>query len=288
MALSASFNNLWTDTNFQGRVQAVIVDEAHCIDEWGGDKFRPVYRKLSKLRDYTGQETKTFDIIWRDLEMGHRPFWGIDVGCARPNLTYLTRILQNTENPVLDILNILPKILDASTLREAIDKALLYFPSEAACRLAVRTLRKVLPPHLRDYVMPYSSDGSDEGKAACWQGFMDGKIRIICATDAAGMGCNVPDVRYSIIFSSPRTLSVLSQRWGRAGRDRNLAGVCILLVPEWAYRPIVPAVNPAIQRVKGKAMVKEEPKRDATQRANLNTGIEAFINSAQNNGQYYI
>lgn len=78
MALSASFNNLWTDTNFRGRVQAVIVDEAHCIDEWGGDEFRPVYRKLSKLRDYTGQEvpfvactatceTKTFDIIWRDL-----------------------------------------------------------------------------------------------------------------------------------------------------------------------------------------------------------------------------
>jgi superfamily II DNA helicase RecQ len=51
---------------------------------------------------------------------------------------------------------------------------------------------------------------------------MSGCIHILCATDAAGMGCNVPDVRYSVIFGCPKSLSVIAQRWGRAACDRAL------------------------------------------------------------------
>jgi hypothetical protein len=89
--------------------------------------------------------SKTFNIIWQSLGFGHWPFWGIDVGCGRPNLLFLTQALENTTNPVLDVLNILPQVLDANTPRKAINKSLFYFDSEEACRLAVRTLRKVLP-----------------------------------------------------------------------------------------------------------------------------------------------
>ncbi|KAF8581625.1 hypothetical protein K439DRAFT_1353468, partial [Ramaria rubella] len=71
---------------------AVIVDEGHCIDEWG-EEFREEYCLLQQLRSYTGFEipivtclatmpTKTFDIVWESLQFGHRPFWGIDVGTA--------------------------------------------------------------------------------------------------------------------------------------------------------------------------------------------------------------
>ncbi|KII94571.1 hypothetical protein PLICRDRAFT_78736, partial [Plicaturopsis crispa FD-325 SS-3] len=224
-----------------------ITDEAHCVDEWGDEDFRPDYRKLDTLRNFTGQEipfvactatssTSTFDVIWKTLGFGYRPFWGIDVGSDRPNLLYLTRTLINTKNPVLDALHVLPTILNADTTREAISKCLFYFDSEAACRLAVRTLRKCLPAHLRDCVQAFSSDLSEEGKQKCWDGFSSGRIRIVCATDAAGMGCNVPDVRYSIIFGCPKSLAVIAQRWGRAGRDRLTAATCILLVPSWAFR----------------------------------------------------
>ena len=41
MALSESFYKLWKDSNFRKRLTAVIVDEAHCIDEWGEDDFPP-------------------------------------------------------------------------------------------------------------------------------------------------------------------------------------------------------------------------------------------------------
>lgn len=296
MALSDSFTKLWKDSRFRGKLQAIFVDEAHCVDEWSGDEFRPLYRQLNTLRNYTGQEvpfvactatcsSKTFDVIWETLGFGHRPFWGLDIGSRRHNLTYLTRVLQNPTNPVLDILNILPAVLNAATLREAIDKAILYFPSEGACRLAIRTLRKVLPEHLRDCVQPFSSDGSEAGKAQTWDQFMTGKIRILCATDAAGMGCNVPDIRYSVVIGLPETLSVLAQRWGRAARNRTMDGTCLLLVPEWAFRPTPPVLGLAVQRAKGQAKVKVEKKTWTTQRANLDSKVEAFINAASDNSK---
>ncbi|KAJ7159123.1 hypothetical protein C8R43DRAFT_882386, partial [Mycena crocata] len=59
--------------------------------------------------------------------------------------------------------------------------------------------------------------------------FLTGRYHILCATDAARMGCNMPDVEYSIIFECPRSLSVLVQRWGHAGRSRQVSGpVCFL------------------------------------------------------------
>ena len=134
MALSNSFSKLWKDANFRKRLQAIVVDEAHCIDEWGKE-FRPQYRELSQLRHYTSQDvpfvsctatctSKTFNIIWHSLGYGHRPFWGIDMGSRRPNLVFLTHVLENVKNPVLDILNILPEVLDTNTQCEAINKSL--------------------------------------------------------------------------------------------------------------------------------------------------------------------
>ncbi|KII95852.1 hypothetical protein PLICRDRAFT_170449 [Plicaturopsis crispa FD-325 SS-3] len=265
------------------------MDLTHCVDEWGDEDFRPDYRKLDTLRNFTGQEvpfvactatasTSTFDVIWKTLGFGYRPFWGIDVGSDRPNLLFLTRTLINTKNPVLDALHVLPKIMNADTAREAIDKCLFYFDSEAACRLAVQTLRKCLPAHLRDCVHAFSSDLSEAGKQKCWDGFASGRIRIVCATDAAGMGCNVPDVRYSIIFGCPKSLAVVAQRWGRAGRDRLTEAVCILLVPSWAFRPAPPSLGLAVQQVRGKRKIALESKASTKKRANLDTRLEEFIN----------
>jgi superfamily II DNA helicase RecQ len=81
MALSPSFIKLWTNTRFRAWVQALIVDEAHCIDEWG-EEFRPKYHELEKLRSFTGQEipfvactatatTSTFNVIWKSLGFGN-------------------------------------------------------------------------------------------------------------------------------------------------------------------------------------------------------------------------
>jgi len=126
MVLSTSFQRLWKDSNFRGCLTALVIDEAHCIEEWGGIDFQPQYRQLDILRTYTGQEvpilactgtcrTSTFNLIWDTLGYGYRPFWGLDVGTERPNLYFIVRPLSEPKNPLLEILNLLPKVLDRET-----------------------------------------------------------------------------------------------------------------------------------------------------------------------------
>lgn len=290
MVLSESFSKLWKDSKFCTRLTAVIVDEAHCIDEWGGDDFRPEYRQLDRLRIFTSQEipivcctatasTSTFNTIWKTLGYGNRPFWGLDVGCDRPNLFYIIRPIVNTTNPLLDILFILPQVLNDTTLLEAISKSLLYFDSENACRRAVQFIRKCLPAHLRSCVQAFSSDMSEAAKKRCWELFTTGEIRIICATDAAGMGCNIPDVKYIISFGIPKSVGTVAQRWGRAGHDRKTESVCLLLVPKWAFRPGKPAVPAHIQHLQRGRQKGLETKADTLKRARLDPSLELFINT---------
>ncbi|KAJ7263905.1 P-loop containing nucleoside triphosphate hydrolase protein [Mycena rebaudengoi] len=276
MALSDQFGRLWTNQKFKDRVNALITDEAHCIDDWG-EEFRPVYRQLHRLRNFTGQEvpfvactatcaTRTFNIIWTALGFGHRPFWGVDAGSDRANLFFRMRTLTNMKDPILDVLDLLPKDLNDTSNVSLVPKILTYHASEAACAKAKATWRRALPPHLRDCVYAYSSGISEEAKKECWEGFMSGRYRILCATDAAGMGCNVPDVEYSIVFECPRSLSVLVQRWGRAGRSRQGIGTCLFFVQPWAFRPAPPEVGLAVQRVRGEDKLVIELKSHTTSR----------------------
>ncbi|KAJ6542135.1 P-loop containing nucleoside triphosphate hydrolase protein [Mycena sp. CBHHK59/15] len=81
MALSDRFGKLWTDVKFHGRVQALIVDEAHCINEWG-EEFRVPFVACTATC-----ATRTFNIIWNSLGFGHRPFWGLDAGVKTVDFT---------------------------------------------------------------------------------------------------------------------------------------------------------------------------------------------------------
>ncbi len=289
MALSMSFQKLWKDVKFRHRLTAIVVDEAHCIDEWGGDDFRPLYHKLSTLRQYSGQDVpfvactatcqmSTFQMIWDTLDYGCRPFWGVDVGCDRPNLLFITRVLQNPNKPILDILNLLPSTLSTEMKLEEIDKGIVYIDSEASCRRTVQTLRKCLPAHLRSCVQVFSSDLSKAAKQQCWARFGKGDIRILIAMDAAGMGCNVADVKFTVILGCPKSFAAVAQHWGRAGRDRITLGTCLLLVPHWAFRPTAPLSVPAVQKAKGKSKGAAESKQNVVKRANLEEHLEQFIN----------
>ncbi len=293
MALSDGFAKTWRDSKFRDRLLTVIVDEAHCVEEWGTASFRGEYRDLAALWHYTGQEkaflacsatwsTATFEFIFDCLAFGFRPFWGLDVGCNRPNLFYDIQVLRNTKNPVLDVLNILPASPDANTALTELPKSLLYFDSQMACRQAVDTLRKCLPVHLRSAIYAFSSDLSECSKIDTWEHFAAGEYHILCTTDTAGMGCNVPDVYYIILFKCPASLSVLAQRWGCAGRDRTTQAICLLLVPPWAFRPLLssaPQESLAVSMLKGGKKKVLEPKSWTDRHVKLPVTLEEFINA---------
>lgn len=161
--------------------------------------------------------------------------------------------------------------MDKDTSPIALPKCLFYFDTIKDCDLAVETLRKCLPAHLRSLVQTFKSTVSEPAKELVWDRFKSGEIRILCATNAAGMGCNVADVKYTVLCSLPELLSPLCQRWGRTGRSRNILGTCILLVPRWAFRP--EAVDPDGPQKKG------ETKADADHRTKLKKPVENFVNA---------
>ncbi|KAJ6470458.1 P-loop containing nucleoside triphosphate hydrolase protein [Mycena sanguinolenta] len=134
----------------------------------------------------------------------------------------------------------------------ALPKCLFYFNTIEQCALAVETLRKCLPAHLRPLVQTFKSTLSEAAKESVWGRFKSGEIRILCATDAAGMGCNVPDVKYTVLCELPESLSPLGQRWGRTARSRDILGTCILLVPRWAFWP-----EPACKAPKASGEIRE-------------------------------
>jgi superfamily II DNA helicase RecQ len=107
MALSDSFTKLWKDTGFRKRLQVIVVDEAHCIDEWG-EEFRPLYRGLSTLLHYTGQDipfvactatcmSRTFDIC---NNMGDVPECFNACRALRNNIFHGNTISLSNEDPL--------------------------------------------------------------------------------------------------------------------------------------------------------------------------------------------
>ncbi|PPR05241.1 LOW QUALITY PROTEIN: hypothetical protein CVT26_012391 [Gymnopilus dilepis] len=274
MALAESFHKLWKDSRFRSRLTAVVVDETHCIDKLGKGGGLTIsarfIRKSSTLRSYTCPHRNlycraTFDLIWNTLAYGHQPFWGVDVGTDPPNLFYITRPYSDPKIPFLDILSILPTVLNDNTTSSDIPKIILYFDSEAMCREAVQFIRKLLPPHLV--------------KRAARDKFQDDIYRMLCATDAAGMGLQHPQMSNMSCLSGSKSLSTVSQHWGRCGRDRTTEVVCFLLLPKWAFRP-TPAesiVHQHLERSR-KSKKAEMTKKDTLQRANLDVKLENFIN----------
>jgi len=121
----------------------------------------------------------------------------------------------------------------------------------------------------------------EAAKKRCWQLFQTGEICIICATDAAGMGCNIPNVKYIISFGIPKSVGTVVQCWGHTGHDQKTQGVCLLLIPKWAFCPEQSVI--AQQRLQRGGQKAPETKTDALKRAWLDAKIEMFINIGSDN-----
>ena len=112
-----------------------------------------------------------------------------------------------------------------------------------------------------------------------WDAFRDGKIKIVPTTEVSAVGCNVSDIEYSISFGIPQSanLSTIIQRWGRAGRSRDGAGTCLLLVPPWAFLLENRPQGSRIQNLRG-TQVALEPKSAPAKRGRLHADLVDFIN----------
>ncbi|KAJ6595216.1 P-loop containing nucleoside triphosphate hydrolase protein, partial [Mycena vulgaris] len=87
----------------------------------------------------------------------------------------------------------------------------------------------------RGLVRPYNASMSREYRDIVMQLFRAGVVRILVCTDAAGMGCDLPDVDLVVQWKAPKNMSSWIQRAGRAARGRGREGLAIMLVEKTAF-----------------------------------------------------
>lgn len=203
-------------------VSFLVVDEAHCISQWGHD-FRPAYLRISRLTEHkqirsvsalTATATpEVQDDIVRNLQM--KDALRIVKGFDRPNLSYLTKMSDDKAGALSRELRSLGggvAIVYAGT-RKRVEEISMKLREN---RFDATPYHAGLPPPRRKQVQDI---------------FIRGKAPVIVATNAFGMGIDKPDVRKVIHLDMTLTLEAYYQEAGRAGRDGRPSDCMILYHP---------------------------------------------------------
>jgi superfamily II DNA helicase RecQ len=272
------FKKLFRKERFRRQIIAFAIDEAHVIKIWK-DSFRRDYDELHALRVITGSEvpcmaltttspTETFEVVYDVLGMGvSRNFWGIDMGTNRPNLQLWVRPIGHSNHG--DLFVFIPEN-PVSALD--FDKTIFYFRSRKLARKACRLCRRLITPEFQSILMPYTRTNSQEYKETVQDAFREGRIRMLFATTALGLGLDIPDIKTVVIYGLC-DLDEMFQQGGRAGRDGKIRA------KPWAFenQHSDEGDKPREERVSKKQAMDDE------KRLRMDPNTRAFINCSQSN-----
>jgi ATP-dependent DNA helicase RecQ len=218
-------NLSWQTYVRQMRISMVVVDEAHCISTWGHD-FRPHYRRIVNLLKAfpanvpvlaltaTANQRVEQDIL---QQIGENACV-VRGSMRRPNLhTHVIQVKGDQEK-----LGYLAANLP-------------HWPGSGIIYTGTRDSAEMVATFLQQQGIDaeyYHAGREDNKRQQVEQGLMTNRYKVVCSTNALGMGIDKPDIRFVIHYHIPASPIHYYQEIGRAGRDGNISRCILLYDPE--------------------------------------------------------
>lgn len=205
------------------KISLFVIDEAHCISQWGYD-FRPDYLRLKNVLTTLGNPpllalsgTITEEIQQDIVQELQRPEIKVfKHRTDRENITLIVEHIDSTQTKNARLIEL---------LQPHRVPVIIYFSS----RKQAEDIAQLLTKKLSDRNVAYYHGGLDQqARLKIQQQYLYDQLQIICATSAFGMGINKSNVRLIIHYHVPSQKESFIQEIGRAGRDGK-ASVSILL-----------------------------------------------------------
>ncbi|KAJ7813011.1 P-loop containing nucleoside triphosphate hydrolase protein [Mycena leptocephala] len=232
---------------FGTRCLSVFIDEAHCVSHWG-DSFCKKYGSIGIICAFLPRAVPIIAVsatltprvhqdILLKLRIDPKDYLYVNIGNDRPTVAHVVRAMEHPMNSYRD----LDFLVDPMAAPKDIHKAFLYSDDTKDNAEIIDHLNdRVHEDYLsRGLVRPYNVSMSKEYCDTVMQLFRAGIIRILVCTDAAGMGCDLPDIDIVVQWRAPANMSSWIQRLGRSARGLGREGLAVMLNPMAQHRRLL-------------------------------------------------